>query len=848
MERQRYNMLGTAASLAAAIALAGSAASALPPANDDCANASPITGTGPFTFDLTEATLGVNGVVAPQCDGPIAGIGNDVWYCWTATCNGLVEFSTCGGTQVDTKIRIYSGCTCPFDLAQPICCSDDDCGKQTRVICDVVCGQTYLIQVGTKFLGTPGGPGTLTITCLEQECPTGEPDPADCDCCGERPPLVQGLSVPFNPGLLAAATNYQIDPNLPAVYLVDLGNQGAAPLGTNWNTQRYSGPAWTMGKLGAIFGVTLDNGGNVYVAHTSVYGGGTNIDPLGSLGGAGSIYFLNGTTGAASELIRLPNSLDPTIFATNPDQAYPGLGNLTFGCDTGRLYAANLEDGRIYSIDPSNPQLVRDTFDITTNVVTGPLPNASLDEPGDAPGWVPLRERPYAVKVQGGRLYYSVWNSSAFSGGAPNEIWSVGLTATGDFVANTKQLEITLPPLPGSQNSNPVVDITFDDQCCMLVAERGITELYTFAHNSRVMKFCRDADGGWGPAFDYSVGDLCISPYNSAGGVGFEPIANKVWALGDALKFCSNPIVYGLQGQSTLGDPVANSILVDLDGIVVTTQKNELGSLEVNCLRAENCMEVATDELLCKEDGSFSWTFTVTNLSGQAAAVLILPDSATAPNVISFNPPLAHGSSTQVTININGPQAGEEFCFDMILGSVEGQECCHITHCIDLPDCECAQVSDVELVATSTPGVFTVNFQITNLESWNMGHLTLFPSGTTGSVSPSLVSFPGVPPFGSQNIGPITVTSGMSPGDEFCITIGQHSTNWLKCCFIELCVTVPNPAPSCDPADLNCDGLIDASDLAILLGAWGSTGPGDLDGDGTVGAADLAILLGAWGS
>jgi hypothetical protein len=46
--------------------------------------------------------------------------------------------------------------------------------------------------------------------------------------------------------------------------------------------------------------------------------------------------------------------------------------------------------------------------------------------------------------------------------------------------------------------------------------------------------------------------------------------------------------------------------------------------------------------------------------------------------------------------------------------------------------------------------------------------------------------------------------------------------------------------------DLNGDARIDAADLAILLGNWGSAGAGDLDGDGVVGSADLAILLGGW--
>jgi hypothetical protein len=60
-----------------------------------------------------------------------------------------------------------------------------------------------------------------------------------------------------------------------------------------------------------------------------------------------------------------------------------------------------------------------------------------------------------------------------------------------------------------------------------------------------------------------------------------------------------------------------------------------------------------------------------------------------------------------------------------------------------------------------------------------------------------------------------------------------------------------DPPQGPDP-DLDNDGDVDAADLAILLGNWGSCAfcgncPADLDGDCTVGAADLAILLGNWG-
>lgn len=59
------------------------------------------------------------------------------------------------------------------------------------------------------------------------------------------------------------------------------------------------------------------------------------------------------------------------------------------------------------------------------------------------------------------------------------------------------------------------------------------------------------------------------------------------------------------------------------------------------------------------------------------------------------------------------------------------------------------------------------------------------------------------------------------------------------------------PEPQ-QPGDLNGDGVVDVSDLLILLGAWGACSPGkpcpaDLNGSGSVDVSDLLILLGNWG-
>jgi hypothetical protein len=50
-----------------------------------------------------------------------------------------------------------------------------------------------------------------------------------------------------------------------------------------------------------------------------------------------------------------------------------------------------------------------------------------------------------------------------------------------------------------------------------------------------------------------------------------------------------------------------------------------------------------------------------------------------------------------------------------------------------------------------------------------------------------------------------------------------------------------------DPADLNGDGRVDATDLSLVLNAWGTDDPAaDADQSGRVDAADLAMVLSAW--
>lgn len=145
--------------------------------NDECDECLPISGDGTFDFDNTNATS--NGPDHPECDkfGTQA-IDNDVWFCWTAPCNGDVALSTCGLTAVDTKVAVYDGTNCN-DLTNSILdCNDDTCGLQSVVNWTAVAGDTYLVRIGT-FPGASGGTGQFDIQC--------RPALGNDDCAGAIP-------------------------------------------------------------------------------------------------------------------------------------------------------------------------------------------------------------------------------------------------------------------------------------------------------------------------------------------------------------------------------------------------------------------------------------------------------------------------------------------------------------------------------------------------------------------------------------------------------------------------------------------------------------------------------------
>lgn len=572
-----------------AIAIASTAALAAPPVNDNASTPTAISGTGLFNFDLTQATTSAEG--QDWCGG----VANDIWFCWTPTCSGMATIQTCGLTNVNTKIFYYIGCGVPSlpPSPSPFCCDDDGCGNpQSSVVCETYCGQPMMIRIGCKP-GTPPGTGQFSITCNGNPCQTCE------DCCGKKPKFLSQTVGGFTGG--AAVLTQQAGINNRVVDYIDISSQPPTGSMVNWYAPFFtpSGPQdWSQSNLGTVFGVTLDDLGNTYLAHASCYGNPSMGpgDAVGTItgGAAGAIYKIDTNTGIPSVFAVLPNALI-TGCTTAPD-CYPGLGNICFSCQHQMLYVTNHEDGRIYRLNMSG--VVQSTWRHSTGTMLVGAP------PPDPNGFSPLTPHPgtgrgqrvWAVRVGRGRLYYSVWreDSGRPSGTFANEIWSVNLFPNGEFWTGTEQLELVMPGFNAQGFSNPVSDISFrPNTCCMLLAERTMLDDTTsYAHSSRLLEYCK-VNNTWVPSgSNFTVGNPSI-PDSAAGGCDYDfatgaGINVNVWATGDAIKFANtpppDPFIYGLGGMTFAGtNPYTNGLMIDSNQSTGSVDKFQQGDVEITC-------------------------------------------------------------------------------------------------------------------------------------------------------------------------------------------------------------------------------------------------------------------------
>jgi gliding motility-associated-like protein len=362
-----------------------------------------------------------------------------------------------------------------------------------------------------------------------------DPDP-DCNCmvtdgiaavtCG----TIQSLSpdMQFTFGLV------DLNGALPATGRVDVTAQQAM----------YKHPSWLVNPLGNVFGITMDNAGNIYVGASSNYSSDffteESVIRYGDIGGgpedlsaAGTIYRIGCTTP------------EPTVFAVLPQQAYsftqttceggsmlprntgPGLGNLVYSFQTGHIYASNFEDGRIYRLDTLGNIL--DSYD-------------PLDYDDGTPGPPVLESLAYGLALdnENERLFFgtigdeengsspSVYSidlnpDGSFTGSIDNSVMPVG--ATWDNYVGMEQLHYTIDIFPGFFYVHFISDLQFTPNGELLIGKRmGCGSVIQSSYNHDGAAIMIDDDGTG--IYSQYVGNIytangSFSTENAYGGVDY---------------------------------------------------------------------------------------------------------------------------------------------------------------------------------------------------------------------------------------------------------------------------------------------------------------------------------------
>jgi hypothetical protein len=332
----------------------------------------------------------------------------------------------------------------------------------------------------------------------------------------DRPPnlnlgdaIVTGFS-----GTIAPDPRRPLPPNKSATDLTFINPAGASARITNigqpgfvWDGRLFQAPKTfdVFAKdVGQVFGIALDDqvgpdqpNPNIYLTATSAFGlqivspgrdglperrkkGGPDASwmqaqfgPHLQGGGPGSIYKIDGRTGAVSLFANV-------MFDGIPNPG-AGLGNIAYDPAHKQLFVSDLSTGMIhrFALDGKDFGAPYDQG-MTGRPARGnapPVPFNPRNRPNIASdrfdsenpttwGFAPPVRRVWGLAVHEGRLYYSARNGQPTAG---PQIWSVGIQLDGSF-ATDPRWELNVPDQPGPYS---VSDIAFSQKGAMILAQRA---------------------------------------------------------------------------------------------------------------------------------------------------------------------------------------------------------------------------------------------------------------------------------------------------------------------------------------------------------------------------------------
>ncbi|HVZ93406.1 MAG TPA: hypothetical protein VG797_02745 [Phycisphaerales bacterium] len=241
-----------------------------------------------------------------------------------------------------------------------------------------------------------------------------------------------------------------------------------------------------------------------------------------------------------------------------------------------------------------------------------------------------------------------------------------------------------------------------------------------------------------------------------------------------------------------------------------TANPAEIAGYDNICLRNDqcHCMQVETTRLDCVPNGTgntHTWTFCVTNTSGQTAnalSILVPPGITLSNQAFAINPPLANGDTRCFTLTVTGAPQDIATCFTFILRrTVVGApptECCRGDVCITPPTC-CVEVQGT---LTQTAVGYRYCFHVTNLSGFPLHHLFIVDDDPDNAPSYTPQYFTISPPIlpGTSGAQLFCVDIiGATPGSTICFDVEVHDEDVDPCCYEQICVDIPGACPCPSP-------------------------------------------------
>ena len=339
--------------------------------------------------------------------------------------------------------------------------------------------------------------------------------------------------------------------------IIDIRKNSRAARGDSWtlpvepgkDTVRFIRPeAWRINQIGNVYGIALNpHNADIFLAASDIYDFdfqqfvtvGPPPPSVSGPAGPGGIYKSNldnpevtNVFIATTSVYPSPENFDAMVIGSNiipntgndpddPNESGNGIGNIDYGLKSNHIYASNLEDGKLYSINATTGRIT-DVFD-----PFNPYVHSS--------GMVTPAERIWGVQVRDcglqSRLYFA--RSTRFPSNVPDiidpkEIWSVAINSDGTF-AGTERIELIVD----RGDMSKITDMAFNANCDeILVAERGN------AHSAEMNRYKLIPDDTWvhdrqfflglfDPTNTTPIYPTGIRGNSAAGGVAYGPVEEE---------------------------------------------------------------------------------------------------------------------------------------------------------------------------------------------------------------------------------------------------------------------------------------------------------------------------------